>query len=82
MVRKYRPDFLVRLVSGETLILETKGLDAEQDLVKRGYLADWTQAVSAHGGFGSWGWAVAHHPGEIEDILLKHATSPKDKRNG
>lgn len=25
VVRKYRPDFLVRLTSGETLILETKG---------------------------------------------------------
>ncbi len=82
VVRKYRPDFLVRLVSGETLILETKGQDTEQDRVKRGYLAEWTQAVSAHGGFGGWGWAVAHHPGEIQDILLKHATSPKDKRNG
>jgi type III restriction enzyme len=81
VVRKYRPDFLVRLVSGETLVLETKGQDTEQDRVKRGYLAEWTQAVNAHGGLGSWSWAVAHHPGEIKDILLKHATSTTGKRN-
>ncbi len=79
VVRKYRPDFLIRLVSGEALILETKGLDTEQDRVKRGYLAEWTQAVNALGGFGNWDWAVAHHPGEIKDILLKHATSTTGK---
>jgi type III restriction enzyme len=37
-VRKYRPDFLARLSNGETLILETKGQDTEQDQVKRRYL--------------------------------------------
>lgn len=81
VVRKYRPDFLVRLTSGDTLILETKGQDTEQDQVKRRYLDEWAQAVNAHGGFGRWRWAVAHHPGEIKDILLKHATSGTDKMN-
>lgn len=79
VVRKYRPDFLVRLTSGAMLILETKGQDTEQDEVKRRYLDEWTQAVNAHGGFARWRWAVAHHPGEIKDILLKHATSDRDK---
>jgi len=82
VVRKYRPDFLVRLVSGEMLILETKGQDTEQDRVKRRYLDEWVQAVNAHGGFGRWARDVAYHPGEIKDILLKHATSGVDKRNG
>ena len=81
-VRKYRPDFLVRLMSGDTLILETKGQDTEQDQVKRRYLDEWTQAVNAHGGFGRWRWAVAHHPGEIKDILLKHVTPGVEKQNG
>ena len=71
VVRKYRPDFLVRLKGGDMLILETKGQDTEQDQVKRRYLNEWTQAVSAHGGFGRWRWAVAHEPGEIRDILIK-----------
>ena len=69
VVRKYRPDFLVRLVNGEILVLETKGHDSEQDQVKRCYLAEWCEAVNAHGGFGCWRWAVARHSGEIRDLL-------------
>lgn len=38
IVRKYRPDFLVRLANGDMLLLETKGQEAEQDEVKRRYL--------------------------------------------
>jgi len=82
VVRKYRPDFLVRLVSGDTLILETKGQDTEQDRVKRRYLDEWVQAVNTKGGFGCWQWAAAHHPGEIKDILLKYGTLGTDKKNG
>jgi type III restriction enzyme len=71
VVRKYRPDFLVRLANGDMVVLETKGQDTEQDRVKRRYLDEWTQAVNAHGGFGSWRVAVAHHPGEIRDVLMQ-----------
>jgi type III restriction enzyme len=70
VVRKYRPDFLVRLVNGDMLVLETKGQDTEQDQVKRRYLEEWTQAVNAHGAFGQWRCAVVKNPGEIRDILL------------
>lgn len=70
VVRKYRPDFLVRLTNGEMLVLETKGQDTEQDQVKRRYLDEWAQAVNAHGGFGRWRCAVARHPGEIRDTLV------------
>jgi type III restriction enzyme len=69
VVRKYRPDFLVRLKNGAFLVLETKGQDTEQDRVKRRYLEEWIQAVNAHGGFGRWRSAVAQNPGEIRDIL-------------
>ena len=75
VVHKYRPDFLVRLAHGEMLILETKGQDTEQDQVKRRYLDEWARAVTAHGGFGTWRWAVAHEPGEIRDILMKNGTA-------
>jgi len=71
VVRKYRPDFLVRLTNGDMLILETKGQESEQDRVKRRYLDEWTEAVNAHGGFGRWRCAVAKEPGEIRDILLE-----------
>ncbi len=72
VVRKYRPDFLVRLKNGEFLVLETKGQDTEQDKVKRRYLDEWCQAVNAHGGFGQWRAALAGSPGEIRDILMKN----------
>ena len=71
VVRKYRPDFLVRLASGEMLVLETKGQDTEQDQVKRRYLDEWIQAVNANGGFGRWRMGVAKTPGEIRDILMQ-----------
>jgi type III restriction enzyme len=68
---KYRPDFLVRLANGAMLILETKGEEDEKDRVKHRYLDEWVQGVNGHGGFGRWRWAVAQHPGEIRDVLLK-----------
>jgi type III restriction enzyme len=73
VVRKYRPDFLVRLKSGEMLVLETKGQMSEQDKVKQKYLDEWIQAVNAHGGFGTWKSDVAKGPGEIKDVLIKAA---------
>jgi type III restriction enzyme len=71
VVRKYRPDFLVRLTNGEMLILETKGEEDEQDRIKHRYLEDWVQAVNTHGGFGRWRWAVVKRPGEIRDALMQ-----------
>ncbi len=80
IVRKYRPDFLIRLRNGEMLILETKGEETEQDQVKWRYLDEWTQAVNAHAGFGRWRWAVANEPGNIRDILdqTERLTLPKN----
>lgn len=73
VVRKYRPDFLIRLKSGDMLVLETKGRDSDQDRTKRKYLAEWVEAVNAHGGFGRWRWDVALNPGEIHGILARHS---------
>ena len=69
VVRKYRPDFLIRLSGGEHLILETKGRDSEQERTKRRFLDEWVQGVNAHGGFGTWRWDVSRDPGDITDIL-------------
>ena len=69
VVRKYRPDFLVRLTNGDTLVLETKGTEREQDKVKRRYLEEWAETLNAHGGFGRWRCAMAKEPGQIRDIL-------------
>ena len=71
VVRKYRPDFLIRMQSGDMLVLETKGQDTEQDQTKRRFLAEWTAAINAHGGFGRWSCHVSHHTGELNDILVQ-----------
>ncbi|MEN9228955.1 MAG: N-6 DNA methylase [Gloeomargarita sp. HHBFW_bins_205] len=75
VVRKYRPDFLVRLANGEMLILETKGEESEQDVVKHRALDEWVRAVNAHGGFDRWHWAVARCPSEIGDVLARVQTA-------
>ena len=73
VVRKYRPDFLIRFKSGSMLVLETKGQENEQSQAKRGALEEWTQGVNQHGGFGHWSADISTNPGDIKDILAKHA---------
>ena len=75
VVRKYRPDFIIRLTSGKHLVLETKGRDSEQNQTKRRFLDEWAKAVNAHGGFGLWSWDVSRNPGDVKDILARHASA-------
>ena len=72
VVRKYRPDFLIRLASGDMLVLETKGQDTDRDRTKRRFLAEWVEAVNTHGGFGRWSYDVSLNPGDIHGILARH----------
>lgn len=69
VVRKYRPDFLVKLNTRTTLVLEVKGQDSPQNQAKRATLDEWTRAVTAHGGFGHWRWAVSTTPSDIADLV-------------
>ena len=73
VVRKYRPDFLIRLKSGEMLVLETKGHDSDQDRTKRRFLDEWINAVNAHGRFGRWHWDVSKSTADIHDILARYS---------
>ena len=76
VVRKYRPDFIIRLKSGDMLVLETKGQDSEQNRSKRRFLGEWVNAVNEHGGFGRWHADVSWDPGDIHDILENYAPMP------
>ena len=75
VVRKYRPDFLIGLGSGDMLVLETKGRDGEVDQTKRRFLDEWVRAVNAHRGFGRWSWEVSRNPSDIPDILVRHSNA-------
>lgn len=75
VVRKYRPDFLIRLGNGRMLVLEVKGQESPQSEAKHRALDEWARAVTAQGGFGHWVWGVARHPGEVTDIIAKFAAS-------
>lgn len=82
VVRKYRPDFLIRFKSGNFLVLETKGKDTEQDRRKREFLGEWANAVNAQGGFGHWSYDVSLNPGDIKDVLARHCSVPTASSRG
>ncbi len=69
VVHRYFPDFIIRFKNGSQLVLETKGLDREKDKTKRSFLDQWCKAVSQHGGFGKWIWAVSFDPNDLNQIL-------------
>jgi type III restriction enzyme len=72
IIHKFRPDYLVRLTNGRTLILEVKGQDDQQQQTKREFLSEWVRAVNGHGGFGEWTADVSRHPKDVLEILARH----------
>jgi len=66
----YIPDFLVRLVNGTTLILETKGHDDLAE-VKVAAARRWVDAVNTDGSFGQWEYAIAYNPNDVPGLVTK-----------
>lgn len=71
VVRKYYPDFIIKLTIGEYLILETKGQDEPIDKTKRVFLKEWVKAVNSQSSFGKWNWDVSFHPSDIDGTISK-----------
>lgn len=69
VVRKYRPDFIIRLKTGLYLLLETKGQETQRDKTKREFLKEWIRAVNEHGGFGKWTGAVSKDPADVGALI-------------
>lgn len=69
--RRYRPDFIVRLDSGETVLVEGKGKPSEADDAKATAARRWTHAVTAWGEMGSWNHLVCYKPERLEADLAK-----------
>lgn len=74
VVRKYRPDFIIKLKTGGYLVLETKGQETDQDKTKREALCEWINAVNTYGGFGTWQSAVSRDPVDVRGILDRAVT--------
>ena len=69
VIKKYRPDFIIRLINDDHLILETKGKETQKDKSKQEFLNEWVKAVNSHGGFGKWKWAVSKNPADVGKII-------------
>jgi type III restriction enzyme len=72
VLKKFRPDFLVKLANGVTLILEVKGRDTQENRTKREFLSEWIRGVNSHGGFGIWAADVSFSTDDLQDILERH----------
>jgi type III restriction enzyme len=73
----YEPDYLVRLQSGTTLLLEIKGMETEQDRAKHQAARRWVQAVNNWGELGQWDFHVCKDPqllGRELEYLVKTAS--------
>lgn len=68
--RNFVPDYLIRLSNGETLVLEVKGQDSEQNRAKREAMRTWAKAVNEQGGFGRWAFETVFDPAKTRDAIL------------
>ena len=73
VVRKYLPDYLIRLDNGKTLILETKGQETRKDVEKRKALAEWVSTINGLGEYGQWCNAVSYNIADVDGIILHHS---------
>jgi type III restriction enzyme len=72
--RRYRPDYLVRLRDGPTLLLEVKGFRGHDVALKTAATRDkWIPAVNRLGRFGTWAFAEFRDPftmaGELDRLI-------------
>jgi type III restriction enzyme len=58
----YEPDFLVRLATGTTVVLEIKGFEDDQDKAKHTAAKRWITAVNNWGELGKWTFHVCRNP--------------------
>ena len=72
IIHRYYPDFIIKLISGKMLILETKGKDDEQNRTKRAFLAEWCKAMNNYEKSDKWNWEVSFNQNDLLEKLLKY----------
>ena len=73
VVRKYYPDFIIRLSNGKTLVLETKGQVNRQTTEKRKSLEEWITAVNQLGDYGEWVSDISIDVADVDGIIAKYS---------
>jgi hypothetical protein len=77
----FLPDFLVRLKSGVTLIIEVKGFVSEQDKAKFQAAKRWVSAVNNWGRMGQWAFHAAKDPNQLGKELAYITTTAQHNVN-
>lgn len=72
VVRKYVPDFLIKLDNGKVLVLETKGQMTRKDQEKRKALSMWVEIVNEAKGYGIWCNDVSLNVADVDGIIDKY----------
>jgi len=65
----YRPDFIVKLATGLTVLVEGKGVADEKDDSKATAARRWVQAVNAWGELGTWAHVICYDANDLESQL-------------
>ena len=66
--RRYLPDFIVDLASGEHLVVEIKGQTGDAE-VKAAAAHRWCSAVNNDGRFGRWTYHIVRQPPDLTKVL-------------
>jgi len=72
---RYRPDFLIRLDGGGTLLLEAKGKPDEKDDAKATAARRWIAAVNEWGKLGRWHYAICAKEAHVAATISEACAS-------
>ncbi|WP_091342192.1 hypothetical protein [Micromonospora rhizosphaerae] len=75
ITHRYRPDFVVRMRSGLTVLLEGKGNPDEKDDAKATAARRWIEAANTWNGLGTWIHHVCYDPATLDaDLSALHGS--------
>lgn len=69
---RYRPDFIVKLTNGKTILVEGKGVATEQDDAKTTAARRWIQAVNNWGQLGEWQFELVFEAKNLSEVLSRN----------
>ena len=60
-----QPDFIVKMMNGLTVLLEVKGFDRPNTMLKNQAAYRWVAAVNHWGALGVWDFVIVHDPQSV-----------------